>query len=105
VPRIDKPVDPRIIDELSKKFADFRRAYTEDGLSAKTFDSFGPTRRTLRQFIAGYGDLGAIIRDFIAAGMVALLKLKEPQNASPRLLSVKKEGKEGRDKRGARFLS
>jgi transaldolase len=59
VPRIDKPVDPKVIDELSKKFADFRRAYTEDGLSAETFDSYGPTRRSLRQFIAGCGDLGA----------------------------------------------
>jgi transaldolase len=65
VPRIDQPVDPKIVDELSKKFIDFRRAYTEDGLSAETFDSFGPTRRTLRQFIAGCGDLGAIIRDFM----------------------------------------
>jgi transaldolase len=63
VPRIDKPVDPKIIDELSKKFVDFRRAFTEDGLTADAFDAFGPTRRTLRQFIAGCGDLGAIIRD------------------------------------------
>jgi transaldolase len=66
VPRIDKPVDPKIVDELSKKFVDFRRAFTEDGLSIEEFDSFGPTRRTLRQFIAGCGDLGAIIRDFMS---------------------------------------
>jgi hypothetical protein len=65
VPRIDEPVDPKIVDELSKKFIDFRRAYTEDGLSIDTFDSFGPSRRTLRQFIAGCNDLGAIIRDFM----------------------------------------
>jgi transaldolase len=65
VPRIDKPVDPKIIDELSKKFVDFRRAFTEDGLTVDTFDSFGRTRRTLRQFIAGCGDLGAIVRDFM----------------------------------------
>jgi transaldolase len=64
-PRIDKPVDPKIVDELSKKFVDFRRAFTESGLSIDAFDSFGPTRRTLRQFIAGCGDLGAIIRDFM----------------------------------------
>jgi transaldolase len=64
-PRIDKPVDPKIIDELSKKFVDFRRAFTEDGLTPDAFDSYGPTRRTLRQFIAGCGDLGAIIRDFM----------------------------------------
>jgi transaldolase len=64
-PRIDKPVDPKIIDELSKKFVDFRRAFTEDGLTPDAFDSYGPTRRTLRQFIAGCGELGAIIRDFM----------------------------------------
>jgi transaldolase len=52
-------------NELSKKFVDFRDAYTEDGLSSNTFDSFGPTRRTLRQFAAGCGDLSAIIRDFM----------------------------------------
>ena len=65
LPRIDKPVDPKIIDELSRKFVDFRRAFNEDGLTPETFDSYGPTRRTLRQFIAGCGDLGAIIRDFM----------------------------------------
>jgi transaldolase len=63
--RIDNPVDPKIVDELSKKFVDFRRAYTEDGLTIDAFDSYGPTRRTLRQFIAGCGELGAIIRDFM----------------------------------------
>jgi transaldolase len=65
VPRIDKPVDPKIVNELSKKFVDFRRAYTEEGLTIDVFDSYGPTRRTLRQFIAGCGELGAIIRDFM----------------------------------------
>jgi transaldolase len=65
VPRIDKPVESKIVDELVKKFVDFRRAFNEDGLKPETFDSFGPTRRTLRQFIAGCGDLGAIVRDFM----------------------------------------
>jgi transaldolase len=65
VPRIANPVDPKIVDELSKKFIDFRRAFTEDGLTPETFDSYGPTRRTLRQFIAGCGDLGTIVRDFM----------------------------------------
>jgi transaldolase len=65
LPRIDKAVEPKIVDELSKKFIDFRRAFAEGGLSIEEFDSFGPTRRTLRQFIAGCGELGAIIRDFM----------------------------------------
>src|SRR5439155_921649 len=43
-PRIDKPVDPRIVDELQRKFPDFGRAYTEDGLSVDEFDGFPPTR-------------------------------------------------------------
>jgi transaldolase len=62
-PRIDDPVQPRIIEELSKKFADFRRAYREDGLTIDEFDGFGATRRTLRQFVAACADLDAIIRD------------------------------------------
>lgn len=64
-PRIDSPVDGRVVEELSKKFADFRRAYTEGGLSVDEFDSFGPSRRTLRQFIAACHDLDGIVRDFM----------------------------------------
>jgi transaldolase len=64
-PRIDHPVDPTIVQELSKKFADFRRAYNEDGLTLRDFDTFGPTRRTLRQFVAACHDLDAVIRDFL----------------------------------------
>jgi transaldolase len=63
--RIDKPVDPQIIEELSKKFADFRRAYTEGGISMEDFDSFGPSRRTLRQFIAACHDLNGLVRDIL----------------------------------------
>ena len=64
-PRIDQPVDPKIVDELSRKFADFGRAYTEGGLSLEEFDTFGPTRRTLRQFIAACHDLDGVVRDFM----------------------------------------
>jgi transaldolase len=64
-PRIDQPVEPRIVEELSRKFVDFRRAYIDDGLSIEEFDSFGATRRTLRQFIAGCYDLNGIVRDFM----------------------------------------
>jgi len=61
--RIDQPVDPHIVDELSRKFVDFRRASREGGLSSDEFDSFAPTRRTLRQFIAACHDLDGIVRD------------------------------------------
>jgi len=63
--RIDDPVPPKMVEELSRKFADFRRAYTEDGLSIEDFDSFGPTRRTLRQFIAACHDLDGLVRDIL----------------------------------------
>src|SRR5260370_7417681 len=63
--RIDKPVPAHIVDELSRKFADFRRASTENGLSIDEFDMFGSTRRTLRQFIAGSHDLDGVVRDIL----------------------------------------
>ena len=63
IPRIDVPVDPPVVDDLLAHFADFRRAYSEDGLSVEEFDSFGATRRTLRQFCAACGDLNAFVRD------------------------------------------
>jgi transaldolase len=63
VERIHNPVPPAILDSLCEHFPDFRRAYAEDGLTADEFDSFGPTVRTLRAFIASYRDLAAVIRD------------------------------------------
>ncbi len=63
IPRMDNPVDPRIVAALAEQFPDFRRAYTEDGLSADEFDTFGATRRTLRQFLAAGAELNAVIRD------------------------------------------
>src|SRR3984893_17219601 len=63
--RIDNPVDRRIVEELSKKFTDFRRAYNEKGLSVEEIDAFAPSRRTLRQFIAACHDLDALVRDFM----------------------------------------
>jgi transaldolase len=64
-PRIDKPVDPRVVEELLRKFPDFRSAYSEGGLSLDGFDSFAPTRRTLRQFITACHDLDGLVRDFM----------------------------------------
>ncbi|TMD09839.1 MAG: transaldolase [Chloroflexi bacterium] len=62
-PRIDNPVDPKVVSQLLAHFPDFRRAYSEDGLAIEEFDHFGPTLRTLRQFIAACGDLAALVRD------------------------------------------
>ena len=54
---MDEPVDPRIIDDLSRHFPDFVRALEPDGLTPDEFDSFGPSARTLRAFIASYHEL------------------------------------------------
>jgi transaldolase len=64
-PRIDAPVPPIIVETLVQKFGDFGRAYNENGLALDEFDSFPPTRRTLRQFIAACRDLDALIADFL----------------------------------------
>lgn len=61
-PRIDDPVDPAIVAELSR-FPDFRRAYEPDGLSVDEFDTFGPSARTLRTFIASYHHLLHAVSD------------------------------------------
>jgi transaldolase len=63
--RINEPVRQEIESELSTKFADFRRANTEQGLSIGEFDAFGPTRRTLRQFISACHDLDSVVRDIL----------------------------------------
>ncbi len=65
LPRIDKPVEPRILEELNRKLADFRRAYEEGGLRIDEFDAFPATRRTLRQFISACHDLDGVVRDIL----------------------------------------
>jgi transaldolase len=64
-PRIDEPVQPIVIETLLRKFPDFRRAYTEEGLTPEEFDMFGPTVRTLRQFVTACHDLDGLVRDFL----------------------------------------
>lgn len=63
--RIDNPVDPILVEALLRHFPDFRRAYSEAGLTLDEFDGFPPTIRTLRQFIGAVGDLDALVRDII----------------------------------------
>lgn len=64
LPRMGEPVDPRTLAAL-EAFPDFRRSYQDGGLSIPEFDAFGPTRRTLRQFLAANADLAALVRDFM----------------------------------------
>jgi transaldolase len=63
--RIDEPVREQVEEELSRRFSDFRHASTEGGLSIEEFDAFGPTRRTLRQFITACHDLDSMVRDVL----------------------------------------
>jgi transaldolase len=56
-PRMDDPVDPAIVGELSRHYPDFVRALEPDGVAPGEFDTFPPTARTLRAFIASYHDL------------------------------------------------
>jgi transaldolase len=65
VNRINDPVAPRIVETLLDKFPDFARAYNENGLTPAEFDTFGSTRRTLRQFIASVAEMNDIVRDVI----------------------------------------
>ena len=65
IDRISTPVEPRIVETLLSKFPDFARAYDENGLTTAEFDTFGSTRRTLRQFIAAVAEMNAIVRDVI----------------------------------------
>jgi transaldolase len=63
--RFFDPVPADILDELYRKFPDFRRAYDEDGMTVDEFDTFGPTVRTLRAFISSYHELQGLVRDFM----------------------------------------
>jgi transaldolase len=60
-PRIDDPVP--YLDELRTHLPDFVRAYDPDGLAVADFDSWGPTVRTLRAFIASYHELLHMVTD------------------------------------------
>ena len=65
--RMSVPVDPRVVDDLYRRFVDFRQAFDERGLTPEGFDMFGPTRRTLRQFLAACTDLYHVVRDVLLA--------------------------------------
>lgn len=64
VEKVFNPVDDDYLRELNK-IPDFRRAYDEDGMTPADFDSFGPTLRTLRQFLVANNDLEGLVRDIL----------------------------------------
>ncbi len=63
--RIADPIPAPVFESLYKHFADFRRAYDEDGMTPAEFDTFGPNVRTLRQFIEFYRELTGLVREFM----------------------------------------
>jgi transaldolase len=64
-PRMDDPVPPTYVDDLCRHLPDFVRAYEPDGLAVAEFDTFPPTVRTLRAFIASYHELLAEVVDAV----------------------------------------
>ncbi|SEB08126.1 transaldolase family protein [Leifsonia sp. 21MFCrub1.1] len=63
--RIERAVDPEVLDTLARRFPDFRRAYEPDGMTVEEFDDFGATRITLRQFLDADAALDALVRDVL----------------------------------------
>ena len=62
-PRMQDAVEPWIVDELRRRFADFEHASEPDGLNIAEFDTFGPSVRTLRQLIGSYHELLHVVSD------------------------------------------
>ncbi len=63
--RIDRPVGTEVVADLTRRFPEFRKAYDEGGLSLEDFDSYGPTLRTLRQFMRACNELSSLVRDVV----------------------------------------
>lgn len=63
LPRLDQPVAPEIVDALYTNYPQFRMAYDENGMSIDEFESYGATRRTLRQFLAATNELEQLVRE------------------------------------------
>jgi transaldolase len=63
-PKIDVPVREDYIEQLNR-LEDFRRAYEVDGMPIEEFENFGPTRKTLRQFLQADADLDQLVADIL----------------------------------------
>ncbi len=63
--RIGTPVRADILAALEGKFEEFRKAYNEDGMTPEQFDTYGATRRTLRQFCKATEDMAGMVRDVL----------------------------------------
>ncbi len=64
VEQMDEPVSEYYLEQL-RRIPDFVRAYEPDGMTVDEFQDFGPTRKTLRQFLDADADLDRLVRDII----------------------------------------
>ncbi|QRV02219.1 transaldolase [Arcanobacterium phocisimile] len=64
VERMSSEVDNYYLEQL-RRIPDFNRAYDVDGMKLEEFETFGPTVRTLRQFLNADNDLDMLIRDIL----------------------------------------
>ncbi len=65
IPRIDRPVQTKIVEELLKRVVEFRKVYDEDGMLVEELDSYGATVRMIRGFVQVRQELAVLIRDFM----------------------------------------
>ncbi|QJC21098.1 transaldolase family protein [Arcanobacterium buesumense] len=64
VEKMSQEVAEHYLTQL-RRIPDFNRAYEPDGMSLEEFETFGPTVRTLRQFLNADNDLDILIRDIL----------------------------------------
>ena len=62
---MDNPVDPKIVQQLTQNSPISCAPTPKTACRSEDFDTFGSTRRTLRQFLAAGAELNAIIRDLM----------------------------------------
>jgi len=60
---LEEPVAPPILDELTRHFPEFVRAYDERGMRPEEFASYGASVATLKQFESGYRALVARVSE------------------------------------------
>lgn len=59
---IDRPVAPRIVEQLCTRVPPYRLAYEQGAMQPADFDSFGPVVRTLLRFGSQYEDALCLVR-------------------------------------------
>ncbi len=59
---LEQPVEPRVLAALENGFADFRKAYDENGMKPEEFVRYGASVHTLDQFLGGYQKVLELVR-------------------------------------------